>query len=62
MTVNLLFTFLIAQSFVAMLCTLEYGVFIFFAAWVVIATLFTYFFIPETKVRPLLVPSPPTLC
>jgi sugar porter (SP) family MFS transporter len=47
--VNLLFTFLIAQCFVSMLCAMEYGVFLFFAGWVVIMTLFTLFFIPETK-------------
>jgi sugar porter (SP) family MFS transporter len=47
--VNLLFTFIIGQTFIKMLCTMEYGVFIFFAAWVVIMTLFTFFFIPETK-------------
>lgn len=46
---NLLFTFLIGQSFLSMLCTMEYGVFIFFAAWVLIMTAFTYWFIPETK-------------
>lgn len=54
-TINLLFTFIIAQTFVKMLCSLEYGVFIFFAGWLAIATAFTYFFIPETKVPP---PSP----
>jgi len=47
--VNLLFTFLIGQAFLSMLCTMKYGVFIFFAGWVVVATIFTYFFIPETK-------------
>ena len=50
MAVNLLFTFLIGQAFLSMLCTMQYGVFIFFSGWVVIATLFAYFFIPETKV------------
>jgi sugar porter (SP) family MFS transporter len=47
--VNLLFTFLIGQSFLSMLCTLQFGVFIFFAAFVAIMTLFAYLFIPETK-------------
>jgi sugar porter (SP) family MFS transporter len=47
--VNLAFTFLIAQCFVTMLCSMEFGVFLFFAGWVVIMTLFTAFFIPETK-------------
>lgn len=47
--VNLLFTFVIGQSFLSMLCTFEFGVFLWFAGWVVIMTLFTAFFIPETK-------------
>lgn len=48
-TVNLLFTFVIGQCFLSMLCTMQYGVFIFFGAMVVVMTTFTYFFIPETK-------------
>lgn len=47
--VNLAFTFLIGQSFISMLCAMEFGVFLFFAGWVVIMTLFVAFFLPETK-------------
>jgi sugar porter (SP) family MFS transporter len=47
--VNLLFTFLIGQSFLSMLCTMEFGVFLFFAGFVLAMTIFVYFFIPETK-------------
>ena len=32
------FTFLIGQSFISMLCAMEFGVFLFFAGWVVIMT------------------------
>ncbi|KFM26855.1 H(+)/hexose cotransporter 2 [Auxenochlorella protothecoides] len=46
---NFLFTFVIGQSFLSMLCAMKWGVFIFFAGWVVIMTLFAYFLIPETK-------------
>lgn len=50
---NLLFTFLIAQSFLSMLCSMKWGIFLFFAAWVVIMQFFTFFFIPETKGIPI---------
>lgn len=46
---NMLFTFLIAQAFLSMLCTMQAGIFYFFAAWVVVMGLFAMFFIPETK-------------
>ncbi len=32
-----------------MLCSLEYGTYIFFAFWVVLMTLYVIFFLPETK-------------
>ncbi|CAM6085441.1 unnamed protein product [Calypogeia fissa] len=50
---NLFFTFLIAQAFLSMLCSMEYGIFIFFSGWIVIMTIFTIFFIPETKGIPI---------
>ncbi|CAM6103623.1 unnamed protein product [Calypogeia fissa] len=50
---NLLFTFLIAQSFLSMLCSLKYGIFIFFMGWIIIMTLFVIFFLPETKGIPI---------
>lgn len=46
---NMLFTFVIGQSFTTMLCTMEYGVFLFFAGWLVIMGVFTYFLFPETS-------------
>jgi sugar porter (SP) family MFS transporter len=47
--VNLLFTFIIGQCFLSMLCSMRWGVFLFFAGWVVVMTIFTYGWIPETK-------------
>ncbi|KAJ7547074.1 hypothetical protein O6H91_08G067600 [Diphasiastrum complanatum] len=52
-SVNMLFTFVIAQAFLAMLCHLKYGIFLFFAGWVVVMSLFVYFFLPETKNVPI---------
>lgn len=51
--VNLLFTFIIAQSFLSLLCTFKYGIFLFFAGWITIMTVFVYFFLPETKGVPI---------
>ncbi|KAE8657943.1 Vps51/Vps67 family (components of vesicular transport) protein [Hibiscus syriacus] len=51
--VNLLFTFIIAQCFLAMLCHLKFGIFLFFAGWITVMTVFVYFFLPETKGVPI---------
>lgn len=51
--VNLFFTFVIAQSFLALLCNLKFGIFLFFASWIVVMTIFVYFFLPETKGIPI---------
>ncbi|KAL2228358.1 sugar transport protein 7 [Sesamum indicum] len=51
--VNLLFTFIIAQSFLSMLCALKFGIFLFFAGWIAVMTVFVYVFLPETKGVPL---------
>ncbi|XP_059064726.1 sugar transport protein MST3-like [Cryptomeria japonica] len=48
-SVNLLFTFAIAQGFLAMLCHFKFGIFLFFAGWVFLMTIFVYLFLPETK-------------
>ncbi|KAI3943964.1 hypothetical protein MKW92_023440 [Papaver armeniacum] len=40
--VNLFFTFVIAQSFLSMLCAFKYGIFLFFAGWIVIMTIFVW--------------------
>lgn len=52
-SVNMLFTFIIAQVFLAMLCHFKFGIFLFFAGWVVIMSIFVYFFLPETKNVPI---------
>ncbi|KAK7411629.1 hypothetical protein VNO78_03064 [Psophocarpus tetragonolobus] len=51
--VNLFFTFIIAQAFLALLCSFKFGIFIFFAGWITIMTIFVYFFLPETKGIPI---------
>lgn len=50
--VNFLFSFVIGQAFLSMLCAMKWGVFLFFAGFVIIATLFVIFFVPETKGLP----------
>ncbi|KAG0577706.1 hypothetical protein M758_5G168100 [Ceratodon purpureus] len=50
---NLLFTFVIAQSFLTILCHFEYGIFLFFGGWVVVMTIFIALFFPETKGVPI---------
>lgn len=51
--VNLFFTFVIAQSFLALLCAFKFGFFLFFAGWITIMTIFVYMFLPETKGVPI---------
>ncbi|KMZ71199.1 Sugar transport protein 13 [Zostera marina] len=51
--VNLLFTFVIAQSFLSMLCHFKFGIFIFFSTWVLVMSVFVSFFLPETKNVPI---------
>ncbi|KAE9611254.1 hypothetical protein Lal_00011778 [Lupinus albus] len=51
--VNMLFTFIIAQAFLSMMCHMKYGIFLFFSAWVLVMGLFTIFLIPETKNIPI---------
>ncbi|KAF8409368.1 hypothetical protein HHK36_005443 [Tetracentron sinense] len=48
-SVNMLFTFTIAQVLHIMDCHLKFGLFIFFAFFVLVMTTFIYFFLPETK-------------
>lgn len=50
---NMLFTFLIAQAFLSMLCHMRAGIFFFFAAWILIMGLFALFLLPETKNVPI---------
>ncbi|GJN09922.1 hypothetical protein PR202_ga27976 [Eleusine coracana subsp. coracana] len=46
---NMLFTFLIAQAFLSMMCTMRAFIFFFFAAWIVIMGAFVLALLPETK-------------
>ncbi|KAI3905024.1 hypothetical protein MKW92_000454 [Papaver armeniacum] len=50
---GMIFTFIIAQTFLAMLCHLKAGIFFFFGGWVFVMTVFVYFFLPETKGIPI---------
>ncbi|CAN6351315.1 unnamed protein product [Urochloa humidicola] len=52
-SVQMLFTFVIAQAFLTLLCHLKFGLFYFFAGWVVIMTIFIALFLPETKNVPI---------
>ncbi|XP_022151700.1 sugar transport protein 12-like [Momordica charantia] len=52
-SVNMFFTFLIAQIFLTMLCHMKFGLFFFFAFFVAVMTIFIYFFLPETKGIPI---------
>ncbi|XP_062003621.1 sugar transport protein 10-like isoform X1 [Rosa rugosa] len=52
-SVNMLFTFVIAQSSFLMFCHLKFGLFYLFAGFCVIMTVFIYFFLPETKHVPI---------
>ncbi|KAG0483888.1 hypothetical protein HPP92_011972 [Vanilla planifolia] len=52
-SVNMLFTFAIAQAFLSLLCKFKFGVFYFFGGWVLIMTCFIAFFLPETKGIPI---------
>lgn len=51
--VNLFFTFLIAQLFLAMLCHLKSGIFFLFGGWLLLMTAFVYLLLPETKNIPI---------
>ncbi|ESR34837.1 MFS domain-containing protein [Citrus sinensis] len=51
--VGLLFTSLVAQTFLAMLCHFKAGVFFFFGGWLTVMTTFVHFFLPETKNVPI---------
>jgi len=51
--INFFFSFLIGQLFLSMLCAMEWGVFLFFAGFVVLMTCFVFFLLPETKGLPI---------
>ncbi|CAA0812278.1 Sugar transport protein 13 [Striga hermonthica] len=50
---NMIFTFIIAQAFLSMLCHMKAYIFFFFAAWIVVMGLFVLFLLPETKGVPI---------
>jgi hypothetical protein len=49
----MLFTIAIAQIFLTMLCHLKFGLFFFFAGFVLIMTIFIALFMPETNNVPI---------
>lgn len=51
--INLLFTFVIAQAFLSMLCHFKFGIFLFFSSWVLVMSVFVLFLVPETKNVPI---------
>ncbi|XP_010527339.1 PREDICTED: sugar transport protein 3-like [Tarenaya hassleriana] len=51
--VSFVFTFVVAQSFLAMLCRSEAGIFFFYGGWVVVMTAAMQMFLPETKNVPM---------
>ncbi|EOX99091.1 Major facilitator superfamily protein [Theobroma cacao] len=52
-SVNMLFTFFIAQTFLSLLCHMKFGLFFFFAVFVITMTVFIHLFLPETKNVPM---------
>ncbi|KAF8380542.1 hypothetical protein HHK36_028029 [Tetracentron sinense] len=51
--VGFLFTFIVAQTFLSMLCHFKSGIFFFFGGWVAVMTAFVYLLLPETKNLPI---------
>ncbi|XP_043722332.1 sugar transport protein 5-like [Telopea speciosissima] len=45
--------FVLSQTFLTILCHFKFGIFLFYAGWIVIMTLFIALFLPETKGVPL---------
>ncbi|KAL6845736.1 hypothetical protein ACP4OV_024311 [Aristida adscensionis] len=46
-------SFVELQVFIALLCAMKYGVFLFYASWLLAMTIFVVLFLPETKGVPL---------
>ncbi|XP_074272659.1 sugar transport protein 5-like [Silene latifolia] len=51
--VNFGTTFVVSQTFLAMLCKFRFTAFLFYSAWIAIMTIFVALFVPETKGIPL---------
>lgn len=52
-SVNMLFTALVAQFFLGALCLFKYGIFLIFAFLIITMSAFIYFLLPETKQVPI---------
>ncbi len=52
-SVNFLFNFVIIQSFLSMLCSLKWGLFVFFAIWNFFMPFLVFLYVPETKGVPI---------
>ncbi|GMH21521.1 hypothetical protein Nepgr_023363 [Nepenthes gracilis] len=52
-SVGLVLTTIIAQTFLAMLCHFKAGIFFFFGGWVAVMTGFVYLLLPETRNMPM---------
>ena len=52
-SVNMFFTFVVAQVFLVMLCHMKFGLFLFFAFFVLLMSIFVAVFLPETKGIPI---------
>nr|GLL29500.1 sugar transport protein 2-like [Ipomoea trifida] len=50
---NMIFTFIVAQAFLTMLCAMKSGIFFMFASFVFVMGLFVVFLLPETKGIPI---------
>ncbi|CAM8983338.1 unnamed protein product [Rhodiola kirilowii] len=46
---NFATTFVLSQTFLTMLCHFQYGMFLFYAGWIVVMSAFVILFLPETK-------------
>ncbi|KAF8749583.1 hypothetical protein HU200_012598 [Digitaria exilis] len=53
MSISFVISFVQAQVFTTLLCHLKFGIFVFFAGWVLAMTAFIAIFLPETKGVPL---------
>ncbi|TVU06871.1 hypothetical protein EJB05_46907, partial [Eragrostis curvula] len=53
LSVTYIISFVQSQVFITLLCHLKYGIFLFYAAWLVLMTVFVAGFLPETKGVPL---------
>ena len=51
--VSFLFTFIVAQTFLSMLCHFKSGIFFIFGGWVIVMTVFVRYLLLETKNMPM---------